>query len=215
MNRIFPQPRTLDGNPARESKTLESEEDCCGPFSCCTRRGFWISAWTLLLLTLLTFIIWLVSSFGLPPPSQMTRACATTSNQTGFLCDDRDTCIPASLVCDHVRSCTHGEDEEEALCGNVPHSLPSFLVFHCSDPTSWVFEDRKCDGFNDCGDCSDEGTCESSPAPPGLGWREPPRCPESAQNLPPEKAQAPFPGGVPSSPQSATSRATPVPSFTV
>ncbi|KAM9004437.1 low-density lipoprotein receptor class A domain-containing protein 1 [Sarcophilus harrisii] len=169
MNRIFPQPRTLDGNPAGENKAFESEEDCCSPFSCCTRRGFWISAWTLTLLGSLSLILWLINSFGLPPPPQMTRACATTSNQTGFLCDDRKTCLPASLLCDRVRACAHGEDEEEALCGNVPHSLPSFLVFRCGDLSSWTFEDQKCNGFNDCGDCSDEGSRAGCP-PCGPQW---------------------------------------------
>lgn len=40
--------------------------------------------------------------------------------------------------------------------GDVPQSLPSFLVAHCGDPTFWIYSDQKCDGLNNCGDCSDE-----------------------------------------------------------
>ncbi|XP_056671075.1 low-density lipoprotein receptor class A domain-containing protein 1 [Monodelphis domestica] len=304
MNRIFPQPRALEENTEGEIKTFAGEEDCCGPFSCCSRRGFWLSVWALLLLVSLTAVLWLVSSFGLPPPAPVTRACATASNQTGFLCDDRQTCVPASLVCDGVRTCPRGEDEDSALCGkcglepslalrergrstgppgsqgpasvislarpvtgcrgfwvrgvpvslcssraervrtltlgspsppwdaslplsptarigtprprekgaaqsqtigcplrkmllsqnpllsaalrtqslpwtsfpaglflgNVPHSLPSFLVFRCSRPTAWTFEDKRCDGSNDCGDCSDEGAVARCPPCGPQGW---------------------------------------------
>ena len=40
--------------------------------------------------------------------------------------------------------------------GDVPQSLPSFLVARCGNPTSWIYSDQKCDGINNCGDCSDE-----------------------------------------------------------
>lgn len=40
--------------------------------------------------------------------------------------------------------------------GDVPQSLPSFLVARCGDPASWIYSDQKCDGTNNCGDCSDE-----------------------------------------------------------
>ncbi|XP_049735278.1 low-density lipoprotein receptor class A domain-containing protein 1 isoform X3 [Elephas maximus indicus] len=50
------------------------------------------------------------------PGGKGTRACVTPTNRTGFLCHDRKTCIPASGVCDGVRTCVHGEDEDEGLC---------------------------------------------------------------------------------------------------
>lgn len=40
--------------------------------------------------------------------------------------------------------------------GDVPQSLPGFLVALCGDPSSWIYSDQKCDGINNCGDCSDE-----------------------------------------------------------
>lgn len=40
----------------------------------------------------------------------------TLMNRTGFLCHDRSSCILASEVCDGIRTCPHGEDEDEALC---------------------------------------------------------------------------------------------------
>lgn len=40
--------------------------------------------------------------------------------------------------------------------GDVPQSLPRFLLTTCGDPDSWIYSDQKCDGTNNCGDCSDE-----------------------------------------------------------
>lgn len=49
-----------------------------------------------------------------------------------------------------------------ALAGDLPHSLPGYLVFHCSNPAYWVYADQRCNRMNDCGDCSDEmGSCKS------------------------------------------------------
>ncbi|XP_010293871.1 PREDICTED: low-density lipoprotein receptor class A domain-containing protein 1-like, partial [Phaethon lepturus] len=44
------------------------------------------------------------------------RFCAASSNRTGFLCDDRVTCVSASQVCDGVSNCRNGEDEQKKLC---------------------------------------------------------------------------------------------------
>ncbi|KAM4773305.1 low-density lipoprotein receptor class A domain-containing protein 1 isoform 2-T2 [Cyanocitta cristata] len=98
----------------------------------------------------------------------VNRFCTAPNNQTGFLCDDRVTCVPASWVCDKVSNCRNGEDEQEQLCGDLPHSLPEYLVFHCSNPRSWVYADQRCNGMNDCGDCSDE--TGSLAACPPCGW---------------------------------------------
>uniref|UniRef100_A0A8C0UK05 Low density lipoprotein receptor class A domain containing 1 n=1 Tax=Cyanistes caeruleus TaxID=156563 RepID=A0A8C0UK05_CYACU len=92
----------------------------------------------------------------------VSRFCTAPNNKTGFLCDDRVTCVPASWVCDRVSNCRNGEDEQEQLCGDLPHSLPGYLVFYCSNPRSWVYADQRCNGMNDCGDCSDETwSCKS------------------------------------------------------
>lgn len=53
---------------------------------------------------------------GAGPTHLGAQACVTQTNRTGFLCDDRSSCIPASRVCDGVRTCARGEDEEQALC---------------------------------------------------------------------------------------------------
>ncbi|KAM7100040.1 low-density lipoprotein receptor class A domain-containing protein 1 isoform 3-T3 [Molossus nigricans] len=98
----------------------------------------------------------------------------TTYTRTGFLCHDQRSCISASGVCDGICTCPHGEDEEEALCRDVPQSLPSFLVARCGDPASWIYSDQKCDGTNNCGDCSDELSPVTACPPCGPGWW---RCP--------------------------------------
>lgn len=53
---------------------------------------------------------------GPSPAHSGAQACVTLTNRTGFLCHDRRNCISASRVCDGVRTCPHGEDEDEALC---------------------------------------------------------------------------------------------------
>uniref|UniRef100_A0A2K6ABT7 Low density lipoprotein receptor class A domain containing 1 n=1 Tax=Mandrillus leucophaeus TaxID=9568 RepID=A0A2K6ABT7_MANLE len=54
--------------------------------------------------------------------------------------------------------------------GDVPQSLPRFLVAHCGDPASWIYSDQKCDGTNNCGDCSDELSPVTVCPPCGPGW---------------------------------------------
>ncbi|XP_027604481.2 low-density lipoprotein receptor class A domain-containing protein 1 [Pipra filicauda] len=109
-------------------------------------------------------------ALGLLPRAPVNRFCTAPSNRTGFLCDDRVTCIPSSWVCDRVSNCRNGEDEQEKLCGDLPHSLPGYLVFLCSNPRSWIYADQRCNGMNDCGDCSDESGSLASCPPCGWEW---------------------------------------------
>ncbi|XP_005878745.1 PREDICTED: low-density lipoprotein receptor class A domain-containing protein 1 [Myotis brandtii] len=147
---------------------------CIAP--CCSRRGACLSAFVLLLLAAVAALITLVIILGSPPRTPGAQACVTLTNRTGFLCHDRRSCISASGVCDGVRTCPHGEDEEEALCRDVPQSLPGFLVAHCGNPASWIYSDQKCDGTNNCGDCSDELSPVTACPPCGPGWW---RCPST------------------------------------
>uniref|UniRef100_H0V5K1 Low density lipoprotein receptor class A domain containing 1 n=1 Tax=Cavia porcellus TaxID=10141 RepID=H0V5K1_CAVPO len=143
---------------------------------CCSRRGACLSALLLLLLAMLAALVALVSSLGLPSRTPGAQVCVTPTNRTGFLCHDQRSCIPASGVCDGLRTCPHGEDEDESLCRDVPRSLPSFLVARCGDPASWIYSDQKCDGTNNCGDCSDELSPVTECPPCGPGWW---RCPST------------------------------------
>ncbi|XP_053893054.1 low-density lipoprotein receptor class A domain-containing protein 1 isoform X2 [Malaclemys terrapin pileata] len=53
---------------------------------------------------------------------------------------------------------------------DLPSNLPGYLIFRCSNPVYWIYADKKCNGANDCGDCSDEkGTLASCP-PCGTQW---------------------------------------------
>ncbi|XP_035882029.1 low-density lipoprotein receptor class A domain-containing protein 1 isoform X2 [Phyllostomus discolor] len=167
MNKIFPQVEA-NGKAAARTNVLPGEEGC-GPF-CCSRRGTCLSASLLLLLATLAALIALIAIFGSPPRTSAAQACVTVTNRTGFLCRDRRSCISASGVCDGVRTCPHGEDEDEDLCRDVPKSLPQFLVAHCGDPASWIYSDQRCDGTNNCGDCSDELIPVTVCPPCGPGW---------------------------------------------
>lgn len=57
-----------------------------------------------------------LDSLGSPLAHSGAQACVTLTNRTGFLCQDGSSCISASGVCDGIRTCSHGEDEAEALC---------------------------------------------------------------------------------------------------
>ncbi|XP_053511593.1 low-density lipoprotein receptor class A domain-containing protein 1 isoform X2 [Artibeus jamaicensis] len=167
MNKIFPQAE-VNGKAAAGTDVLPGDEGkgqgavpCrISPAGatplCCSRPGACLSAFLLLLLATLAALIALVTIFGSPPRTPVAQACVTLTNRTGFLCHDRRSCISASSVCDGVRTCPHGEDEDETLCRDVPQSLPQFLVARCGDPASWIYSDQRCDGTNHCGDCSDE-----------------------------------------------------------
>ncbi|NWZ84855.1 LRAD1 protein, partial [Poecile atricapillus] len=122
------------------------------------------------LLLILTAALASGVALALLPRAPVSRFCTAPNNKTGFLCDDRVTCVPASWVCDRVSNCRNGEDEREQLCGDLPHSLPGYLVFYCSNPRSWVYADQRCNGMNDCGDCSDETWSLAACPPCGQEW---------------------------------------------
>nr|XP_044995335.1 low-density lipoprotein receptor class A domain-containing protein 1 [Jaculus jaculus] len=166
-NKIFPQEDVEDNTIGKQACTGRQG---CSPL-CCSRRGAWISAFFLLLLLLmLAALLALATILGRPSRVPGSQACVTWTNRTGFLCHDQKSCIPAHGVCDNIRTCPQGEDEDESLCRDVPRSLPSFLVSHCGDPKFWIYSDQKCDGTNNCGDCSDELSPVTACPPCGPSW---------------------------------------------
>uniref|UniRef100_A0A8C6ZU67 Low density lipoprotein receptor class A domain containing 1 n=1 Tax=Nothoprocta perdicaria TaxID=30464 RepID=A0A8C6ZU67_NOTPE len=122
------------------------------------------SAVALLVLAALATIVGLAATLGL------LLHVPASNNRTGFLCDDGVTCVPASHVCNRIRDCRNGEDEQEKLCDDLPSSLPGYLVFHCSNPLYWIYADQRCNGMNDCGDCSDEMESLAACPPCGSEW---------------------------------------------
>ncbi|XP_035188993.1 low-density lipoprotein receptor class A domain-containing protein 1 [Oxyura jamaicensis] len=170
MNKTHPQ-RNSDVAPFDPVKSFSEERGCCRPRGahlCCPPRCVCVT--TLLLLAATVAIVGLAVALGLSSRSPANRLCAASNNRTGFLCDDRVTCIPASQVCDRTTNCRDGEDEQEKLCGDLPRSLPAFLVFRCGNPAHWVYADKRCDGMNDCGDCSDETGSLAACPPCGSAW---------------------------------------------
>ncbi|XP_062336734.1 low-density lipoprotein receptor class A domain-containing protein 1-like [Osmerus eperlanus] len=168
-NRTHPQQR-----PFVDDSFESAEEDCCGDCDgcqCCSRRAICISSVVLLVLALAVVGVILTLIFGIPKRPPVNRACRTADNRTGFLCDDRVTCIPPSDLCDGAVNCQSGADEDKDMCRDLPDSLPAGLVFRCGNPQFWIFIDKKCNHINDCGDCSDEiGVYAGCPPTCRVGW---------------------------------------------
>ncbi|MEE6495615.1 hypothetical protein FKM82_002097 [Ascaphus truei] len=161
MNRTHAQRRSLDAASFGSTVTMLSkeEEDCCHScryLSCCSRRCVCITAVVLLLLLIIAAIIACTTALALPKRTPESRSCLTSNNFTGFLCDDRITCLLPSQVCNAANDCSNGEEEAASLCSNLPNNLPGYLIFRCGNPRFWVYSNLKCNGINNCGDCSDE-----------------------------------------------------------
>ncbi|XP_069718341.1 low-density lipoprotein receptor class A domain-containing protein 1 [Phaenicophaeus curvirostris] len=151
-------------------KPFSKERGRCQPWGIClgcTWKCICISAVVLLLLAA---TVGLAVALGLLSHTPVNRFCTAFNNRTGFLCDDSVTCILASQVCDGVSNCRKGEDEQKKLCGDLPNSLPGYLVFRCSNPAHWIYADQRCNRMNDCGDCSDEMGSSAACPPCGLEW---------------------------------------------
>ncbi|XP_060689989.1 low-density lipoprotein receptor class A domain-containing protein 1-like [Hemiscyllium ocellatum] len=132
------------------------------------RRCLLITCVILLILGAMAAALACVIIFGIPPNQLTTRLCKTTSNTTGFLCDDHKTCIMSTQMCNGKVDCSNGEDESNLYCGDLPNSLPRHLVFMCDNQKSWTYMDKMCDGRNHCGDCSDESELL---CPACTGWK--------------------------------------------
>ncbi|XP_043941418.1 low-density lipoprotein receptor class A domain-containing protein 1 [Protopterus annectens] len=174
MTRIHPQRRSIDASSFGSTVSTYSEKDCyedCTNCKCCTRRCILICVVAFLVLGTIVAAVACVIIFALPQQPPVNRYCAASSNQAGFLCDDRTTCIEASELCNRIKNCLNGEDEDADICSNAPNNLPGYLIFRCADPRFWIFIDKKCNGINDCGDCSDEsGQGANCPACGSQWW---------------------------------------------
>ncbi|XP_051985319.1 low-density lipoprotein receptor class A domain-containing protein 1-like [Xyrauchen texanus] len=91
-------------------------------------------------------------------------------NGSGFLCDDRVTCIPPSYLCNGAPNCPSGTDEDKLICNDLPNNLPSNIIFRCGNPRFWIFVDKKFNFINDYGDCSDETGIYTSCPSCGAEW---------------------------------------------
>uniref|UniRef100_A0A8C9EZB7 Sortilin-related receptor n=1 Tax=Pavo cristatus TaxID=9049 RepID=A0A8C9EZB7_PAVCR len=81
-----------------------------------------------------------------------------------FVCKNRQQCLSHSMVCDGDIQCEDGSDEDAnyAGCAQEPefHRTCDQFSFQCANGVciSLVW---KCDGMDDCGDYSDEASCEN------------------------------------------------------
>ncbi|XP_075040130.1 low-density lipoprotein receptor class A domain-containing protein 1 [Mixophyes fleayi] len=155
MNRTYPKRKSMDTTSFGSTVTMLSREEkdmCCG----CTRRCVCTIAVILIVLMIVAAAIACTAVLALPAKSPESRYCLTSNNYTGFLCDDRITCLLPSQVCNSASDCGNGEDESTSLCDNLPNNLPGYLIFRCGNPQFWIYSNLKCNGINNCGDCSDE-----------------------------------------------------------
>ncbi|XP_078723869.1 low-density lipoprotein receptor class A domain-containing protein 1 [Lampetra fluviatilis] len=173
-NRVHPSRSKRSRSPSQESfdstLTFDRETGCCegGCQRWCTQRCVCLIFICLLVVAVVAVAVALGVVYGVPKISGVNRECQTTLNQSGFLCDDRITCISPSKVCNQRSDCTGGADESTQYCSDPANTLPSSIIFLCGDGKTWTYTDKLCDMHNDCGDCSDE---TASQCPVCGGWR--------------------------------------------
>ncbi|KAI5637002.1 low-density lipoprotein receptor domain class A domain-containing protein [Phthorimaea operculella] len=92
-----------------------------------------------------------------PPPRRGGQACQAYQATCG-----NGECISKSAICDGVRDCSDGSDEESC---NL-NGLCEPNQFQCAN-RKCVLKTWLCDNENDCGDNSDEANCGPSVARPG------------------------------------------------
>ncbi|XP_072367422.1 low-density lipoprotein receptor class A domain-containing protein 1-like isoform X2 [Scyliorhinus torazame] len=140
------------------NKSKKDYWDCSqrGSPCCCSRQCCWISVVVMLILGIIVAAVACAVVFGIRKTIPESRFCITANNHSGFLCDNSVICLQPSQVCHRIKDCLDVANKEPAMCSDLPHNLPSYLVFRCGDPSSWVYTDQVCNGFNNCGDCSDE-----------------------------------------------------------
>ncbi|KAF0988540.1 hypothetical protein HZS_3065 [Henneguya salminicola] len=71
-------------------------------------------------------------------------------------CDNK--CIPHDKLCNHITDCGDGRDE--IGCKHMSFCFSETMLKCFSDSICYELH-RKCDGFNDCLDRTDETYCES------------------------------------------------------
>ncbi|KAM4722920.1 low-density lipoprotein receptor class A domain-containing protein 1 [Rhinophrynus dorsalis] len=175
MNRTHPKRRSLDAASFGSTVSMLSNEEkdcchCCTKAFCCSRRCVCITVVVLLLLVIIAVVLAVTTTLALPARTPESRFCLTSENYTGFLCDDRITCLLPSKVCNSANDCGNGEDETTSLCSNLPNNLPGFLIFRCGNPRVWIYSNLKCNGINNCGDCSDESKSLAACPSCGSEW---------------------------------------------
>ena len=83
----------------------------------------------------------------------VTKSYGNVFTNRYFVCDDKIKCIDYSKVCDLVKDCDDGSDEEQ--CTNH---------FKCNSSGKLLPKTKKCDGHIDCVDLSDECNVQCSRA---------------------------------------------------